>query len=687
MRFKAIYLFLFPLPLFAQSALETDTIRLNEVTVKAFESNRRLLETAAPVNLLGRKDLQQRFAGTPSLVPALNTLPGVRMEERSPGSYRINIRGSSLRAPFGVRNVKVYWNELPLTDAGGNTYLNAVDVRSLGRVEVIKGPAGSLYGAGTGGTLLLSGLSVPEGQGRAEIGTLAGTYGLLGHQWTVQTGKGSQAISLNYNHLQSDGYRQNSSMVHDNLNLMATFRLNPNQSVSVLGLYSDLNYRTPGGLTEAQFRADPRQARPATRTIPGSLDQRSGIFQKTGYLGVSHQYRFSERVQNTTVLYGSLVDFANPFITNYEKRADQGVGGRTTTQVQVLNQSLPTVLTVGAEWQYNFTLTRNYGNRAGAIDTLQNDDELRATQSVLFLQSETQLPLGLRLTLGLSRNEIAYAFTRFTRPPVVQQERAFRPVWLPRVALLKPISDQFAVYGSLSTGYSAPTLAEIRPSDQRFNTSLQAEQGVNTELGLRGTLFNRLRVDLAAYRFALRESITRRTDNGGAEFFLNAGRTRQVGLETQLSYDLLAPSSQRTIRLARVWNSLTLTDYQYADFVQGTTDLSGKRIPGVSPKVIVSGLDLEVSPGFYAHLTHQFLDRFALNDANTVQGEIARLLNATLGFRRNFGRWTLDAFMSGDNLLDQTYSLGYDLNAFGGRFYNAAARRNYSGGVRLGRGF
>jgi iron complex outermembrane receptor protein len=48
------------------------------------------------------------------------------MEERSPGSYRLNIRGSSLRSPFGVRNVKIYYNNIPFTDPGGNTYLNSL---------------------------------------------------------------------------------------------------------------------------------------------------------------------------------------------------------------------------------------------------------------------------------------------------------------------------------------------------------------------------------------------------------------------------------------------------------------------------------------------------------------------------------------------------------------------------------
>ena len=92
---------------------------LQTVIVKAYEQNRQLQEVSAAINVINTAQLE-RYNNT-SLLPALNATPGVHMEERSPGSYRLNIRGSTLRSPFGVRNVKVYWNGIPFTDPGGNT--------------------------------------------------------------------------------------------------------------------------------------------------------------------------------------------------------------------------------------------------------------------------------------------------------------------------------------------------------------------------------------------------------------------------------------------------------------------------------------------------------------------------------------------------------------------------------------
>ena len=37
-----------------------------------------------------------------------------------------------------------------------------------------------------------------------------------------------------------------------------------------------------------------------------------------------------------------------------------------------------------------------------------------------------------------------------------------------------------------------------------------------------------------------------------------------------------------------------------------------------------------------------------------------------------------------DNALNEKYSLGNDLNAAGGRYFNAAPKRNFFAGVRIG---
>ena len=159
---------------FYEGVAQDSTRVLPEITVQAYRYNRPLIDVPVAMGVVQASDLL-RFDNT-SLLPVVNTLPGVRMEERSPGSYRFSIRGSLIRSPFGVRNVKVYWNGLPFTDGGGNTYLNLLDFSAVGSMEIIKGPGGSLYGAGTGGVILLKSPDIEGTQLRATA--VAGSYGL-----------------------------------------------------------------------------------------------------------------------------------------------------------------------------------------------------------------------------------------------------------------------------------------------------------------------------------------------------------------------------------------------------------------------------------------------------------------------------------------------------------------------------
>src|SRR4051794_23368364 len=84
-----IYLFaLLPILVYGQSSDTLIEKNAQEVIVRAYEQNRKLKDLPAAINYVSPSALQ-RFSPA-SLVPAINSTPGIRMEERSPGSYRFN---------------------------------------------------------------------------------------------------------------------------------------------------------------------------------------------------------------------------------------------------------------------------------------------------------------------------------------------------------------------------------------------------------------------------------------------------------------------------------------------------------------------------------------------------------------------------------------------------------------------
>jgi iron complex outermembrane receptor protein len=119
-------------------------------------------------------------------------------------------------------------------------------------------------------------------------------------------------------------------------------------------------------------------------------------------------------------------------------------------------------------------------------------------------------------------------------------------------------------------------------------------------------------------------------------------------------------------------------------FKQSTTDFSGKQLPSIAPQTAAAGFDIVTKKGIYSNLTYFYSDPIALNDANSDFASSYNLLGERLGWKKMLSKKTqLDLFIGGENLFNVTYSLGNDINAAGGRYYNVAPGRNFFGGASL----
>jgi len=130
--------------------------------------------------------------------------------------------------------------------------------------------------------------------------------------------------------------------------------------------------------------------------------------------------------------------------------------------------------------------------------------------------------------------------------------------------------------------------------------------------------------------------------------------------------------------------SHTFNDFIYSDFKQLTNDYSGKKLPSVAKHTVAAGADLNLKPGVYFNITYYYSDPVFLNDANTELAASYNLLGARVGWKKGMNKKNkFDLFIGVDNAFDVTYSLGNDINAAGGRYYNAAPGRNFYGGISV----
>jgi iron complex outermembrane receptor protein len=644
----------------------------SEVEVQAFTGHAAWKAAPAAVAVIGTTEIG-RYAGN-SMVPVMNTVPGIRMEERSPASYRLSFRGSLLRSPFGVRNVKVYWNGIPLTDGGGNTYLNLVDLQAITSAELLKGPVASRYGAGTGGALLLR--SAAPAAGRADSFNAAlggGSFGYFQEQVSWSHSSAGAYSTIVQSHLQSDGYRQQSASRKDAVTWHAGWDSKLHRLRAVI-FYTDLYYQTPGGITFAQMQADPTQARQAAGALPGAVQQQAAVYNKTIFGGLHDEWKWNDHWSMSSFITANHTSFTNPFITNYEKRDELNLGAGSS----LIFQRGPWQWSTGAELLFNHSRIDDYGNRGGKADTVQFKDNVYANQ--LFLFSQWQLTAGERwvFNAGVSFNNQSYRYERITDLNPAFTIRTISPLLTPRFAVLYKISNSISAYALVAQGFSPPALAELRPSDGNFYGDLNAESGWNAEIGLKGDFAQgRGQFDAALYSFSLRQAIVRRNNAAGAEFFVNAGGTSQNGAELMIKYQWLARPN-RTLTSLRTWISFSYQPYTFGDYRQGTADYSGNRLTGVPRTILVAGVDLAVKR-WYLSCSVNATSSLPLTDANDAIADPYQLVQAKLGYKLS----SFEFYAAADNIMNQRYSLGNDINAAGKRYYNPAAPRNIFAGIRL----
>jgi iron complex outermembrane receptor protein len=509
-----------------------------------------------------------------------------------------------------------------------------------------------------------------------------GDFGMMRYRLGIDQKLENGGISASYAHQKADGYREHTAMDRQVFQMAGHFNPSDRQKITTQLLYSDLFYELPGALTAAQVAENPQQAR------PGSAAQNASISQKSMYGTVGQEYRFSPKTFNKSSVYINTVDFENPFNLDYKKETQFSYGGRTSFTHDGTIGAIPVRLIGGGEYQLAKTAAQNFGNRNGQADTVRFSDDLITTTAFLFQQLEAELSERLLFTVGLSENFSNYNITRnidALRGVPSAATRQFNPVIVPRIALSAKLNETSAVHGSISSGFSPPTIDEVRTNEGSINLDLEAEKGINYEVGYRGSYKQgRVNLDVTAFYFKLDQTITTFTNEQGVVLFRNAGATDQKGIEAMVDYTVIR--NQLTfLQEVKLTHSFTGHYFTFSNFSRGSNDFSGNDLTGVAPNTLVNQLDIRTKPGIYLNATHQYVDEIPLNDANTIYQDPYNLVNMRMGWRGNLGiKWTIEAFAGVENLLNETYSLGNDLNAFGGRFYQPAPTRNYYGGIKLG---
>jgi outer membrane receptor protein involved in Fe transport len=136
------------------SARADTALRLQAVSVTVTRTEAQALVAPWAIGVQSARDVR-RAQPTLTTDEALNSVPGVMVSNRYIYALdpRVSVRGAGSRANFGTRGVKVLLDGVPQSLPDGQSQLTNVELGTIGRVEVLRGAASSLYGNGSGGVI------------------------------------------------------------------------------------------------------------------------------------------------------------------------------------------------------------------------------------------------------------------------------------------------------------------------------------------------------------------------------------------------------------------------------------------------------------------------------------------------------------------------------------------------------
>ena len=481
------------------------------VTAARFPENRDALTFG--VSSLSAEDI--RKSGATTVNEAISRLLGVpaRQDFFGGGNAALDLRGFGATANSNQVVVidGLRLNEADLSSPG----LAGIPVDSVERIEVLRGNGSVLYGEGATGGVIVITTKAGKGVKRvisAQINGAVGSYGLREASASATIAGGGFSLDVAGNRRSADNHRDNFRSEVEGASLTGQwsndwFRLGMRYGSDALesGL--------PGSLTDAQYRANPRQTN--TPFNNGSIDnERYGVFAEAA-LG---DWQLGADAGQRTKSY---VSRRPGGVFQYDVEAST-LGLRARHEAS--GQGLSNVLVLGLD---NNDWTRQV---AGAFGNQSNAD----SRAYYIKDDITLLSTGTRLSIGVRTEKLE----KDQNPPPVRLDNR-QQAW--DLGLSQPVSKEVTMYGRIGRSFRLANADEFSFTTPAIPIRPQTSKDV--ELGTRWK-YSQGRAEIRAYRSELTDEIgyDPRFPNpasfSGFGANINFDPTRREGLEFELSHAL-----------------------------------------------------------------------------------------------------------------------------------------------------
>ncbi len=230
---------------------------LPEIPVLAFRSAGLLKSASGSVSVIPADRIENSAV---NIASSLSTVPGLVMQEGTPGTIKLTLRGIGSRYPYGTKKIKLFFGEIPMYSAEGETTFDDISPEYISRIEVLRGPASSIYGASLGGTLLLYPFRSSHNSDEVSTGNSAGSFGYFKTGLSYSKGTPQNDLLISLSGIQSGGYRENSKYNRNSFFMNHHQRFGTNLTGNLVVSGSKISSQIPSSVDSATYADHPERA-------------------------------------------------------------------------------------------------------------------------------------------------------------------------------------------------------------------------------------------------------------------------------------------------------------------------------------------------------------------------------------------------------------------------------------------
>ncbi len=586
---------------------------------------------------------------------------------------KISVRGSGINRGPGshASGTHIMLDGLPLTGPGGTPY-ELLEPLWISRAEVLRGAngfdRGSLALGGAIDYITHTGYTAPKLQLRYEVGSHA--Y----QKRNIASGQvlGDFDYYFALTDSETDGYQDHSSGKGKGVAGNFGYRLNENLETRFYLRYRETAHETPGRLTKAQLKDDPRQAAANNLLIDAHRDQPGSTWlankttwqnddDSTLVAGLAYHH-YPMDITETAYRGGAYrirVDYSDISGTlNYTRRHSlfglnsvTTLGLRSTTNLPSSTSRETAALPINVE-SGGTTITYPAG-------TLMRDYEHLGSDNVLHFSNDTELMPDLWLTSGL-----ALIHTRreaeVTWPATGDRLSEHTWDYAPRLGLRYQLNPDVQLFGNISRSVEPPhAWSMLWSSPLRFPTSnqpwsnrqstaisLDNQTATTFEVGGRGDSALG-QWELTYYYSQVRHELLTVEIEPNVFAESNASPTVHQGIEAGLTSPLWQGGAAGALSLRQAY---TFSDFHYRD----DDTFGDNRLPGLPRHYYQAEVRYDHPSGFYAGLNTQYASKVAVDYANSYYADAYTTFGATLGYASPRDDW--QAWLDLRNLTDKRYA-------------------------------